>query len=153
MQGSLLKGTISRGLELLHLVLFRVSSHTQLVSTMQEWITWPAGHFLENEALGETAQFHRRQEHPSERDRKQQQRTPLPFQGDHEGPLYPPLTWTILWDGTYSNLYGHYIPDTIRRWGYIFWDASRLERSGATEVLARQWQSDWQGDDPRDNLY
>ena len=122
---------------------------------MQKHISWPAGNFLEGEALGETAQFQRRQEQPSNRDQKQQRRDPLPFQGDGEPEadgLGPPLAWTVMWQGTYSNLYGYYVQDVIRRWGYVMWDATRLERTGAKEVLRRQWEADWGDSDPRDNL-
>ncbi|RMZ78575.1 hypothetical protein DV738_g3796, partial [Chaetothyriales sp. CBS 135597] len=67
--------------------------------------------------------------------------------------LYPPLAWTLIWHGTYSNLYGWYIPDEIRRWGYVMWDAARLERTGGKELLMRQWIEYWDEDyDPRDDL-
>ncbi|KAJ9157853.1 hypothetical protein NKR23_g741 [Pleurostoma richardsiae] len=52
---------------------------------------------------------------------------------------------------TKSNLYGWYISDDLRRWGYVFWDAKTLERIGGTKVLMRQWEEYWD-DDPRDNL-
>jgi hypothetical protein len=122
---------------------------------MQQHISWPAGHFLEAEALGETAQYFRRQERLSDRDQMQERRGPLPFKGDGEPDadgLRPPLAWTLMWRGTYSNLYGYYVPDDMRRWGYVMWDAVRLERTGAKEVLARQWEAEWGDDDPRDDL-
>jgi len=122
---------------------------------MQQRISWPRGNFLRDE-LGETAQWGRRQERMSDRDRKQLRRDPLPFNGDDESDtdgLHPPLAWTLLWGGTYSNLYGDYVQDVIRRWGYVMWDAWRLERTGAKELLMRQWEEDWGDSDPRDNLY
>ncbi|KOC14192.1 hypothetical protein AFLA70_307g001690 [Aspergillus flavus AF70] len=79
---SLLKGTISCGLDLLHMVIFEIKDHTHLVTTMQQHISWPTGNFLEGEALGESAQFQRRQEHPSNWDLRQERHDPLPFQGD-----------------------------------------------------------------------
>ncbi|KAG9236678.1 hypothetical protein BJ875DRAFT_455875 [Amylocarpus encephaloides] len=145
----LLIGTISRGLELLYTI-FTIRDHAHLVSAMQEHISWPVGSFIEDEALGETAQSQRRQELWSNRDRKQQRRDLLPFKGDGEPD--PPLAWTLIWSGTYSNLYGHYVPDAIRRWGYVMWDAARLGGTGAKEVLARQWNADWGDTDPRDNM-
>ncbi|OAQ58310.1 hypothetical protein VFPPC_11650 [Pochonia chlamydosporia 170] len=151
---SLLKGTISCGLSLLYTVLFKVSDHAHLVSTMQEHIVWPAGNFLE-EALGETAQFQRRQEGLSNRDQKQQRHELLPFTGEKDpvtDELRPPQAWTLIWRGSYSNLYGYYVQDIIRRWGYVVWDASRLERTGAKEVLMRQWEADWGDSDPRDSV-
>ncbi|RMZ38332.1 hypothetical protein AFCA_000036 [Aspergillus flavus] len=152
---TLLKGTISRGLDLLHMVIFEIQDHTHLVTTMQQHISWPTGNFLEGEALGELAQFQRRQEHPSNRDLRQERRDPLPFQGDEvpdPNGVHPPLAWTLIWRGSYSNLYGYYVQDIIRRWGYVMWHATRLDYTGAKELLARQWEADWGDTDPRDNL-
>lgn len=123
---------------------------------MQERIAWPTGYFLGNEALGETAQTLRRDRRPSVRDLKQERRDPLPFSGDGlldvETGKFPPKAWTLVWGGTYSNLYGYYVHETIHRWGYVFWDAARLERTGAIEVLMRQWEEDWGDSDPRDDM-
>lgn len=117
---------------------------------MQEHIAWPAGYFLENEALGETAQHTRREAQLSERDLKQQRREPLLFTDEDESE--PPLAWTLMWQGTYSNLYGHYVEDEIRRWGYVMWDAARLRSTGGDELLKRQVEADWGGYDPRDQM-
>lgn len=134
------------------MVFFTTKNHAHLVSTMQEHMSLPAGAFLERQALGDEAQFQRRQERLSDRDLKQQRRDPLPFKGDGEPDTNPPLAWTLMWRGTYSNLYGYYVLDMIKRWGYVMWDAARLERTGAKEVLARQWEEDWGVSDPRDFL-
>ncbi|KAK4243616.1 hypothetical protein C7999DRAFT_18063 [Corynascus novoguineensis] len=152
-------GTISRGLELLHYVHFKIRDHSHLVATTQEHISWPTVNFLGNEALGRVAQVRRRQERLSDRDRKQQRRDPLPFEGDSDEPgvngritSRPPQAWTWAWRETYSNLYGYYIPDDVRRWAYVMWDAARLERMGAKEILLRQWEAEWGNDDPRAGL-
>ena len=121
---------------------------------MQPRISWPAGYFLED-ALGETAQYERRQERLSNRDQKQERRDLLPFKGDSEEDIdgsHPPLAWTLIWGGTYSNLYGYYVQDVIRRWGYVMWDETRLQLSGVKELLARQWEEDWGDSDPRENI-
>ncbi|KAI0007240.1 hypothetical protein F4779DRAFT_519047 [Xylariaceae sp. FL0662B] len=148
----LLKGIVSRGLEMLHTVLFTIKDHSHLVSTMQRSLASPVGDFLLaiGDALDETTQVRRRREALSDRDRKEEARDPLPFEGDTE--TRPPLAWTLIWGGTYSNLYGYYVEDEIRRWGYVLWDASRLKRSGAEDVLHRQWYDMWGDDDPRDVL-
>ncbi|KAI1653868.1 hypothetical protein F4813DRAFT_393248 [Daldinia decipiens] len=118
----LLTGTVSLGLELLH-----------------------------KEALGETAQWERRQEALSKRDEKQNRRDPLPFNGDEES--CPPLAWTLIWGGTYSNLYGYYVQDTIRRFGYVFFfDAITIESLGAKDILLREWKKDWGDSDPRNDI-
>jgi hypothetical protein len=95
---------------------------------MQMNICHPAGFFLEDETLGETVQSRRRQERRCDRDEKQVQRDPMPFRGDGEPDEYgprPPLAWVLMWGETYSNLYGYYVPDNIRRWGCVMWDAAR----------------------------
>ncbi|KAN0075629.1 hypothetical protein V8E54_006899, partial [Elaphomyces granulatus] len=155
----LVKGTISRGLEPMLAVCFMIRDHIDRVTAVLEYISWPAGDFLEGDALGEMAQFQRRKERLSNRDRKQLRHDPLPFKGDDEpddNGLRPPLAWTLIWRGTYSNLYGYCVPDVIRRWGYVMWDAVRLESTGAKEVLAQQWEEnrdpEWHGSDPRDNM-
>lgn len=95
-------------------------------------------------------QDRRRQQAPSYRDKLTDERVQLPFRGDClDG---PPVAWTTIWGGTYSNLIGTYLPDKIRTCGYIFWDADRLEASGGIAVLRRQWEELWD-EDPRDDLY
>ncbi|KAJ5662748.1 hypothetical protein N7462_011674 [Penicillium macrosclerotiorum] len=113
---------------------------------MQEYMRFPVRNFLEDDVLGETAQSQRRRKQLSNQDLKEEERVPLPFEGDkvpNAVKSYPPLAWTLIWQGTYSNLYGYYVPDTMRRWGYIMWNKSRLEETGALEVLARQWEEEW----------
>lgn len=64
----------------------------------------------------------------------------------------PPLAWVLIWGEAYSNLFGTFIPKPLRLWGYIMWDARRLEESGAKDVLMREWYEMWQGGDYRDSL-
>ncbi|KAK3940186.1 hypothetical protein QBC46DRAFT_435200 [Diplogelasinospora grovesii] len=94
---------------------------------------------------------------PSERSLKQERRDPLPFQGDKESrqagddSQYPPFAWTVLWGGTYSNMYGWtWMPHRLHRWGYVMWDADRIRQRGAQDALRQQWETAWQGRDPRD---
>ncbi|OIW27380.1 hypothetical protein CONLIGDRAFT_682435 [Coniochaeta ligniaria NRRL 30616] len=150
-----LEGTVLRGLAMLHEVLFEIKHHEDLVATMQRHITSSYIPFNTLEGLlGETQQTIRRQEHPSERDRMQEERVPLPFRGDGE-PNAPPLGWIMIWGGTYSNLYGWYTSDDMRQIGYVFWDAATLENVGGKngkEVLKRLWEEFWD-EDPRDMLF
>ncbi|KAG8156539.1 hypothetical protein KVR01_013643 [Diaporthe batatas] len=54
----------------------------------------------------------------------------------------PPLAWVLMWDGKYCNLYGEYIPDELRRWGYVMWDERRWNSiDGALGLLIRLWAS------------
>ncbi|KAK3715605.1 hypothetical protein LTR37_007093 [Vermiconidia calcicola] len=145
------EGLTLRGLPLLLKVIFKIKDHADLVSTMQLNITrsYIPLNALEG-VLGETEQVQRNWNNPTERDRLQEARAELPFRGDGEVDA-PPLAWTLMWDGTYSNLYGHYISDGMRRWGYVFWDAATMESKGADELLRRQWHDEWEID-PRDSL-
>lgn len=102
---------------------------------------------FQGDILSESAQSFRRRTRFTDRDRKEQQREEMLFNGDDEAK--PSLAWTSIWDGTYSNIYGNVIPDELRRWGYVMWDATRMESSGATDVLKRQWDQAWGSEDPR----
>ncbi|GAB1217816.1 hypothetical protein ATERTT37_007059 [Aspergillus terreus] len=158
---SFLTAVLSRGLPLLHTVLFQIQNHDHLVTTMQEQIDWPLGSFFDDDtgnALDDTSQYFRWREHPSERDAMQDRRDPLSFQGDRAALVgsdgvwtsLPPLAWTVLWRGTYSNIFGSYVPEEIQRWGYVLWDGKRMEETGTKEALARWLEKEWEEGDPRD---
>lgn len=144
-----------QGLDLLHRVIFEITNHEDLVATMQQRLTssYIPINALEG-ILGETQQTMRRHERPSDRDRMQEERAPLPFRGDSE-PDAPPLGWVIIWGGTYSNLYGWYVSDDMRQMGYVFWDAATLENvegKNGKQVLKQLWAEFWD-EDPRDMLF
>lgn len=107
-------------------------------------------------ALDITTRHDRRLDYPSAEDKREELRDPLPFRGDivnDSDGEYPPLAWTILWEGTYSNMMGGEGVSYIAEWGYVMWDAARLERTGAKEVLARRWRETLRlllGEDPRE---
>ncbi|KAI9776310.1 MAG: hypothetical protein M1839_000471 [Geoglossum umbratile] len=152
---SLLEGTISRGLYVLHVMFSRVSDHARLAFAMQSQSTPSRYGFLGNGAWSKVTQSELRHElPPTHREEKQQCYDPLPFTGDGDsqtdGPC-PPLAWTLLWGGTYSNLFGEHVKDVMHQWGYVMWDARRLQRTGAKKLLQRQSQRGWT--DPRDHIY
>jgi hypothetical protein len=60
----------------------------------------------------EPTQQQRRDRSFSDRDRARERRDAMPLKGDKEN--LPPLAWVTLWKGTYSNLFGSYIPDSFR---------------------------------------
>jgi hypothetical protein len=105
--------------------------------------------------FGETQQILRRRANPSERDKLQEERVSCPFIGDTDVDIShrwsPPISWTIIWEDTYSNLIGWYIPEELRRWGYVFWDVTRID-SAARQVLKDQFAEAWEDNDPRDNV-
>lgn len=145
MRNVFLEGIALHGIPLLRTVLFGIRNHEHLVSTIREHMTM--SYILMSQLGGvfsQRQQAMRRRIHPSDRHRMQEERAPFPFRGDGE-PDAPPLAWTTLWGDTYSNMYGLYIPGDLRRWGYVFWDAARLEALGGKELLKRQWEMYWVG--------
>ncbi|KAI1290533.1 hypothetical protein F5Y03DRAFT_378231, partial [Xylaria venustula] len=146
------EGATLRRLSLLRPVLFGIRDHEHLVSVMQENIIRPYIPFGPDDGvLDFTEQSIRRRNNPTLRDRMHALRVRCPFRGDDE-PGSPPLAWTVIWGGTYSNMYGWYIPHELRRWGYVFWDAATLESTGGLDVLKKQWQDRWHNLDPRDRV-
>ncbi len=74
----------------------------------------------------------------SDRDGAEEDRDVMAFD-KKGGAATPPLAWVILWKGKYSNTVGEYLPESLRRWGYVMWDPARLQRTGAKEALIRDW--------------
>lgn len=151
-------GTALRGgLDLLRTVLVYLESggdRETLVNIMQRNIVSFQLRLVDTDVgiLCDGRQEERRAQAPSRKDELTNERAPLPFQGDCLSG--PPLAWTIIWGGTYCNMIGDYIPDKLRQWGYVFWDADRLEGCGGRDVLRRQWEDRWDHvEDPRDNIY
>lgn len=149
-----LEGALFLGLPFLNDVLFWKMPHEDLVLMMQKhlervYISFDTGTGL----LGSTEQEIRRRDSPTARDEMQDKRVPMPFVGDGN-PDDLPIAWTLIWNGTYSNLYGSYLPEEIRPWGYIFWDEATLDATGGKELLRKQWVDYWDDDyDPRDDIF
>ncbi|KAK0653991.1 hypothetical protein QBC41DRAFT_61008 [Cercophora samala] len=162
-------GTASRGLGLLHMVLIKTPydtndprEHEDLVITIQSQITIGTS-FLETCGGAMNTEIHQayRNRNPTERDQKESRREPMNFVGDEcvwhgrdgDTDPPPPLAWTMIWGGRYSNLYGSCIPECFSRLGYVFWDAERLIRSGGRDFLLRQWDEEMGDDyDPREEF-
>lgn len=141
---NIIQGTISRGLDVLQEVLL-INNMDQLISNMKDIMTWTPGSFLEHETLGMSSQYQRRRRWPSSRDEMESRREAFPFRGDVEVDLdgsYPPLSWTLIWNGTYSNTYGSYLPDQCREWGWVFWAAERFDDT-LKELLAEEFATIW----------
>ncbi|TAQ85352.1 hypothetical protein B7494_g6315 [Chlorociboria aeruginascens] len=141
---NLREGTISRGLRLFYKAL-NIKDHAHLVDLMSSNIGRCYFNFI-LDALERTPQHERRWHWVSDRDQAQDTNEELPFHRDSEHT--PPLAWVIIWKGTYSNIYGDYIPNKLREWGYVMWDVARLVRMDAKKVLAETWAETW-GHDPR----
>jgi len=85
------------------------------------------------ESTSRIQQVHRRRRWYSDGDAAQDRQERLLYLGDSLD--YPPLAWVIWWRGRYSNLYGDYVPDDFRRWGYVMWDRQRLSNSKGKQLL------------------
>ena len=72
--------------------------------------------------------------HREEADRR---KDPMEFVGDTDG---PPLGWVLVCFGTYRNIYGRFMPVTVRRWGYVMWDENRWVELGAKHLVQQQWE-------------
>ncbi len=79
-------------------------------------------------------QHERRENWYSEADAAQDRRDKMTFSGT-DSPDLPPLAWVTYWRGEESNLFGAYVPRNFRRWGYVLWDAPRLEASGGLKYM------------------
>ena len=121
------EGTIATG----GLDLFRqaltVSGPDELINLMDANLTWCTVDTIAD-LMSQFAQDMAREEAPSERDEAEYRCDKLLFTGDREDG--PPLAWVLLWSGLYSNSYGDCIPVPLRNFGYVFWDAGRLEKTG-----------------------
>jgi hypothetical protein len=97
------------------------------------------------------AQYRRRVQWPNLHDSIQDHRQKTLFCGDELGS--PPLAWILYWRGEYSNLFGRYIPKSLRRWGFVMWDAARLD-SDAKDAIEQAWCGyDYDNSDPREDFY
>jgi hypothetical protein len=138
---NILEGMVQCGLRTLHSLFFDVPDHSCLISFIRDNVIWrvvlnfiPRVLYMEYYFLQSCAD-------PSDRRLKQQRLEPMPFPGDIVG-LHPPLAWTLLWKETYSNTYGLYIiSNDLRSWGYVIWDAARIEGTPVRRVLYRYWNA------------
>ncbi|KAH6887767.1 hypothetical protein B0T10DRAFT_574936 [Thelonectria olida] len=94
------------------------------------------------EVISTQAQYDRRGQMPNSLDAKdafEACRDPMEFLFDPIVPDVPPLAWVLLWDGIYSNIYGEYVPEPLRRWGYVMWDEDMWDDLGVKDMIAFQW--------------
>ncbi|KAI2727248.1 hypothetical protein CBS147333_3236 [Penicillium roqueforti] len=150
------KLTRNRGLELLHLV-YPIKDQDHLVVTRQLPPPMrPSGVLSDLHSVFEQhLQWYRHCVHPRESDHRQERREPLIFQCDRKPDgscALPPLAWTIIWGGSYSNLFGEYIPDASCEWAWVMWDADRLKRMSVLGVIIQEWEKEHH-DDPRKDYW
>ncbi|RYO76292.1 hypothetical protein DL766_008929 [Monosporascus sp. MC13-8B] len=137
-------GTFSRGLKMAA-GLLATDDYEKLASEMQRCLTHDQ--CLDGptrKALESVAQNDRREmspNFPDARDEAEQRRDPLEFVGDAVSPDGPPLAWAPLWGAKYTNIYGEYVPESLRRLGYVMWDERRWTDIGAKGLVASQWET------------
>ncbi|KAF2968709.1 hypothetical protein GQX73_g4903 [Xylaria multiplex] len=141
----LMDGTVARGLKVATRLLM-IDDHEKLVSEMQKYlIQFHWGDYPMREVLGCSAQYERRElsdSFPNTRDEAEQRRDPIHFVGDTVPPDGPTFAWVSLWGRKYSNIYGDYVPRSLRRWGYVMWDKRRWINMGAGEdLIVGQWET------------
>ncbi|KAI1367928.1 hypothetical protein F5Y08DRAFT_297323 [Xylaria arbuscula] len=137
-------GTVAHGLMLL-MKLLRIQDHEQLVSETQKSLDFSRN--LDSsmcDVLDIEEQFVRRDvspNFPNSRDKAEQRRDPMIFVGDSLPPHGPPFAWVALWNGKYSNIYGGYVPPSLRQWGYVMWDQHRLISMGMDrKTIWDEWE-------------
>ncbi|RBA14869.1 hypothetical protein FPRO05_13085 [Fusarium proliferatum] len=81
----------------------------------------------------------RRDNHYSDRDKAQDNRDRMCFEGESYDS--PPFAWVVFWKESYSNLYGDYIPQSFHTWGYVMWDKTRLANADAAAIINREWEA------------
>ncbi|KAK3903564.1 hypothetical protein C8A05DRAFT_32704 [Staphylotrichum tortipilum] len=107
-------------------------------SRMQQYMD-QAGDADIKPALDWMTQARRRVFHPLPADQAEARREVSRFTGDEEGG--PPLAWAIMWQGVYSNRYGSLIPESLKLWGYVFWDGERVLRTPVKDGLLQTWKA------------
>ncbi len=144
---------LRHGLDLLSLVLFKITDYDELVELVRESLSSVESHgggeydrWIDG-AVSDINQEDRRQGWYSEYDAAQDRRDKTPFHKDT--PDQPPLAWVTFWNGEASNFFGPCVRKTFRRWGFVMWDAPRLRASGALEYM--ELEAGWICGDPRED--
>ncbi|KAF5671877.1 hypothetical protein FDENT_10723 [Fusarium denticulatum] len=130
-------GIVCRGLRVLSAAL-EIPSHSELLKLIASEVV-----SVQDDMISETTRpYHqdtRRDSQYSDRDRAQDNRERMRFEG--ECYYSPPFAWVVFWRELYSNLYGDYIPTSFRPWGYVMWDKDRLVNTDAVAIIDREWKA------------
>lgn len=86
-------------------------------------------------AISKDAQDSRRRARYADVDADRDSEQEMRFEKDSTGS--PPLAWVLYCDGSASDLFGDVAPASFRRWGYVMWDAHRLD-NGARAYIRSQ---------------
>ncbi|KAH7171617.1 hypothetical protein DER46DRAFT_592456 [Fusarium sp. MPI-SDFR-AT-0072] len=148
-------GIISRGLQVAS-TLFDLQDHLKKVDVVARESVLVVNDLL-LESTVPYRQEERRMNQHSDSDLAQDNREKMAFNGDDEDS--PPLAWVTFWNGQYSNLYGDFLPRSLREWGYIMWDRNRLVNADALALVDQEWKTyyhrvndEGEPEDPRDDI-
>ncbi|KAF5689702.1 hypothetical protein FCIRC_1263 [Fusarium circinatum] len=148
-------GIISRGLQVAS-TLFELQDHSKKVEVVAHEIVSVVDDLL-FDSTNPHLQEDRRMNHHSDSDLAQDNRETMSFSGDDEDS--PPLAWVTFWKGRYSNLFGDFLPRSLRQWGYIMWDRNRLVNADALALIEQEWKTyyhrvndEGEPEDPRDDI-
>ncbi|KAI1754205.1 hypothetical protein F4782DRAFT_493622 [Xylaria castorea] len=136
-------GTVQRGLKTLARAL-AITKHEELVPWMSRCLLTTShadATLLESISfLAQDDRHDRSPDFPNARDQAEQRHDSMNFLSDSLPLDGPPLAWVLLWHGVYVNHYGDFTPKSLKRWGYVMWDAGRWDNLGAKELIAQQWK-------------
>ncbi|CAL5870607.1 uncharacterized protein PFLUO_LOCUS4846 [Penicillium psychrofluorescens] len=135
---TLVSRAISHGLELLHSACFKEGSRKQLIEDLHTNYLADGTPFEDHRNTSVIGSWpHGEVDHSENRDlrrKKHEWLLSVENTGDQDQEWHPPPAWEILHLG---NMEAPEESDDFCRWGYVFWDAARLDRTGARGVLER----------------
>ncbi|KAJ5832723.1 hypothetical protein N7474_001034 [Penicillium riverlandense] len=137
-RATLVSRAITHGLELLHSAYFKKGSHKQLIDDVHNnYLAEGTCFEVHRDASIFRSWPHRGWNHSGNRDLSTEKHEWL-LSGensrDQDQEWHPPPAWEILPLGNMGALEES---DEFCRWGYVFWDAKRLDHTGARGVLER----------------
>jgi hypothetical protein len=115
---------------------------------------WAMGEDFLVDAWDPNIQIQRRKKSETPRDIKEKNRELMQFDGDTESlsrGSSPGLAWFLLWHGEYSNMFGPFVCEGVRKWGYLMWDSDRIMHSNLEEHLENHM--DEHMGDPRPHIH
>ncbi|KAI0414446.1 hypothetical protein F5X98DRAFT_389971 [Xylaria grammica] len=140
-------GMVSRGLKMIARFL-TIHDHQDLVSAMERCLIGPGPTDDSlHDSLHPSTQMQRRRIYPTARDQAEQRGDQMSFAGDSLLPDEPPLAWVALWGGRYVNFYGRFVPESLKLWGFVMWDARRwadVGEDGLKDLFVEHWKADHQ---------
>ncbi|KAJ5154943.1 uncharacterized protein N7500_010382 [Penicillium coprophilum] len=132
-------GTIARGLELLRDIVSPTYENSNLIRTgLENDIDTMEQAFALGDAFSDFIKERRYPEAPLYQTSMDAGCDRITFQGDVVDDSewkYPPLGWTLTWDGAHIAGFHCWLKHQMVAWGYVMWDATRLISMGVKDLL------------------